>query len=426
MVRDRSSRAVLGAVFASVVLIGACAPAAPSPTAAPAKPAEAAKPAATAAPAAKPAEAKPAASPVAKPAEAKPAASPAAKPAEDKPAASPAAKPALSKAEGATFDEKAVADFYRGKTVKFIVGFDPGGAYDAYSRLLARHMLRLLPGNPTVIAENRPGAASRLAANTVYRTEPKDGTIIASINQNLVMQQVMDPTGIEFDAAKFHWLGSSVSSPGGCAARVDTGVTSIRDVIDSGKELVVAADAPGSNAYDIPAVLSATLGAKFKIVPGYTGIARMQLAVQNKEADAYCFTDPLSGVLATTLQSNPPIAKVIVVLGSQPFDDPILRGAPPAETLAKTDEARQLLRAVQAPLRMSFPFAVAPEVPADRVAALRKVLKDAFVDPQFVAEAKQANLTLSFSDGESVQRIVQEVLNTPKPVLDKLKELLKP
>jgi tripartite-type tricarboxylate transporter receptor subunit TctC len=286
-------------------------------------------------------------------------------------------------------------------------------------------MPRHLPGNPTMIVENRPGAGGRLAANTVYHVEPRDGTVIAVINQNLVLQQLLDPTGIEFDAARFQWLGSAHSSPGGCAARVDAGVTTIRDLIASGRELIVAANQPGSNSFDIPVVLNATLGTNFRIVPGYDGIAHMQLAVENREADAFCFADPLSGALAGTLQSNPPVARVIVLLGNQTFDHPILRGVPAAEPLATTDEARQLLRALQAPLRMAFPFNLAPEVPADRVAALRKAVKDAFADPQLVAEAQQARLSLSFNDGESVQRIVQEVLNTPRPVLEQLKALLR-
>jgi len=317
-----------------------------------------------------------------------------------------------------------VADFYRNKTVRIIVGFDPGGAFDGYSRLLARHMARHLPGNPTIIVENRPGAASRLAANAVYNTEPKDGTVIASINQNLVMEQVLDPTGIEFDSAKFNWLGSAASSPGGCAVRVDTGVSTIRDVMD-GREVVIAADQPGSNAFDIPAVLNATLGTRFKIVPGYTGIARMQLAVQNKEGDGFCFADPLSGVLAATLQSQPPVAKVIVLLGSPTSDHPILRGVPLAEPLAKTEEGRQLIRAVQAPLRMAFPWVVAPAVPAERVAARRKAVADTFTDPAFIAAAQQSNLTLAFYDGERVQGVVRDLMAMPKPVIEKLKELRK-
>ncbi len=237
---------LLPAILAlAVATIAACGPSgAPAPTTAPAKPAPAPSP--------PPATEQSAAKPASKPTEG----------AAPKPAESPSGRPA--------FDEKAVADFYRNKTVRIIVGFDPGGAFDGYSRLLARHMARHLPGNPTIIVENRPGAASRLAANAVYNTEPKDGTVIASINQNLVMEQVLDPTGIEFDSAKFNWLGSAASSPGGCAVRVDTGISTIRDVMD-GREVVIAADQPGSNAFDIPAVLNATLGTRSRSSPGTRG-----------------------------------------------------------------------------------------------------------------------------------------------------------
>jgi tripartite-type tricarboxylate transporter receptor subunit TctC len=444
----RSSWQLATGIAALGLLLAACAPAAPSPTAAPAKPAEAAKPAATAAPAkpteapaAKPAEAKPApstgsgqalskaegpaASPAAaaKPAEAKPAASPAAKPAEAKPAASPAAKPALSKAEGATFDEKAVADFYRGKNIRIIVGFTPGGNFDLYSRLLARFLPKYVPGSPNVIVENRPGAGSMVAANAVYKSEAKDGTVIASINQNLLNQQAMTLPGIEFDVTKYQWLGAAQGSIPGCAVRTDLGINSVQEVMTT-REVATAADAPGTGSHDVPSVLNLVLGTKFKIVPGYTGSSRQRLAIEGKEAEAYCQADSLAAVFQPLLEGPNPASKKIIILGSERSNHPLLKDAVPAETLAKTDDDRRLLRVVYAPNIIGYPWGVAPEVPRDRVLALRSGVEQVFKDPDFLAETKKSNVVPDFHTGDEIARIAQEVLSTPQPVLDRLKKIL--
>jgi tripartite-type tricarboxylate transporter receptor subunit TctC len=427
------SRTLMALAVAAMVG-GACAPAAPpSPTSAPAKPAATTAPAKpTEAPAAKPAEAKPAASPEAK-AEAKPAASPAAKPAEAKPAASPAAaakpaeaKPAASPAAKPTFDEKAVADFYRGKTVRIVLGLAAGAGADLTARLLARHIPKYIPGNPSVIVENRPGAGGLLAANTVYAAEPKDGTVIGAVLEGHPLQQALAAPGIEFDATKFQWIGSLIKTPGACMARTDTGINTIQDLITGGKELIVATSGPGSTPHDIPAVLMEATGAKFKLIPGYPGGAPSLQAVESKEVDGYCVS--LSAMLTTAtrlLEGSPPQAKIIVVTGARTPDHPLLRGVPAAEPLAKSEEGRQLLRAVGAPGEMTRPFAFAPGVPADRVAAMRHAFNQTMTDRDFRDEAQKAQVELSPSTGEEVERTVQAMLGLPQPTLDKLKTVLR-
>jgi tripartite-type tricarboxylate transporter receptor subunit TctC len=335
-----------------------------------------------------------------------------------------AASPAASTAQG-TFNEQAVADFYRGKTVRLVVGSGPGGTFDTYSRLVAAHMPRHLPGEPTIIVENRQGGGGLVAANTVYHGEPKDGTVMLSVTEDLAFQQLMGAEGLEFDASKYQWLGASVRGSYVCGARTDSGVASFQDLLD-GKPLVVGTSTPTSVVLTGPAaVLNGTMGTKMQIVPGYADFSRLKLGVEGKEVEAACGGwDGLVLVFGDLLDAG--TFKVLYSLGELPADalaNKHFQGLPTAESRAKTDEDRALIRAVNSPARIAKPFAVVPEVPADRLAALRKAMIATYADPQFLAQAQQSKLSVSFSDGETVQRIVEELLGSPTNVRDRLKGL---
>ncbi len=370
----------------------------------------------------------PSAAPTATPAPPKPASTapaqqagqtaPTAAPAKPAPTQAPAAKPAA-------FDEKAVADFYRGKTVRIVVGFPPGGGFDTYSRLLAKHLPKYLPGNPNIIVENKPGAGSMIAANEVFRVAEKDGTVIGSFNEQLVLLQGLGQDGIEYNARRFQWLGSLVNSPSACAVRTDAGIDSFEEVI-AGKQWIIGADAPGTTTHDVPAVLKGALGANIKIVPGYAGTARQRLAVESKEVDGACFTwESMRTTARAWFEQTPPAAKVLVVMGSKTPDHPWLKGVPAAETLAKTSEAKQLLAAVNLPSEMSKPYAVAPEVPKDRVEALRQAFSKVVADKEFLSEAERAQLEVTPLSAQEVEARVSQILDTPPTVMAKLKEILK-
>jgi tripartite-type tricarboxylate transporter receptor subunit TctC len=365
-------------------------------------------------PAAKPAEAKPAERPVA-------AASPVAKTeAKAAAAASPATKPA--------FDEKAIADFYRGKTIRVVVGTVPGGTYDLYPRMVAKYLPKYLPGSPTMVVENKPGAGSMLALNLVFNTEPKDGTVISGFNEYVILQQAIEADGVQFDTRKLHWLGSVLKNATACIARKDSGVSRVQDIIEGDKQLISASIAPGSNTHDVPNTMNAALGTRFKLVSGYDGGAKLALAVQSKETDGYCLTwaSMLSGGTFRELIDGPnALARVIVIMGSKTPDHPLLKDVPAAETLAKSEEARLLLRAVHAPSDVSNPLAVAPEVPAERVAALRDALEKTWKDPEFLAEAQKIQMDVAPTRGEEASRVAQEILGLPSATLARLKAILK-
>jgi len=323
-----------------------------------------------------------------------------------------------------------VEDFYRGRTIRIVVGFGPGGANDTNARLLQKVFSKYIPGNPTIVVENKPGGGSMLAANTVYNTELQDGTVIGAFTQDLVLQQAVGSPGVRFDAGKYQWIGSAVETAGMCAARTDSGVTRIEDVIgDRSKQLVVSSFGKGTPSHIPPSVFNVTLGTRFKIVTGYEGGAAQRLAVKNKEVQGFCTQVQLITSLAADMFEGPEACcKVLIVTGSEAEDHPFLKGVPAAEKLAeklgKSKDDLAILRAMNAPNRIARPLAVAPGVPEDRVQALRRAYDKAFSDPELRKAAEKMKMDLSPKTGEEVSRIVQELLSTPKPVLARLKEVI--
>jgi tripartite-type tricarboxylate transporter receptor subunit TctC len=340
-------------------------------------------------------------------------------------ASAPTGGSAAAPAAPAAADDQAVANFYRGKTIRIMVGFAPGGGFDTYSRLLAKYLPKYIPGRPTVIVENLPGAGSMVAANQVYKTLPKDGTVIGSFNENLVLLYTLGKEGIEYDPRRFQWLGSMVNSPSACAVRTDAGINSIEEVM-AGKQVILASESPGTTTSDGPVVLQTALGTNFKLVPGYDGTSRMRLAIESREAEGGCWTwDSMSVTARQWFEGTPPFAKVLVIMGDRTPNHPWLQGVPAAETLAPTQEGRQLLALVNGPSQMSKPYAVAPEVPRERVEALRQALAAASADQELLAEAEKAKLDVVPLTGPEVEEKVRGVLDSPPAVVAKLKELLK-
>jgi tripartite-type tricarboxylate transporter receptor subunit TctC len=405
-----SSLSVIAGILVSTALAGCAPSAAPTATSVAAKPpatAAASKPAASPAAAAPPA---PAGSPAT-------AASPAVV------AASPAAKPV------AAFDEVAVANFYRGKTGKVIVGFAPGGGYDIFARLVARHLGTHLPGNPSFIVENRPGAGSLVAANAVYNTEPKDGTILLVFAELVVLQQAIEAPGIQLDARKMLWLGANARTNNICMVRNDANVSNIRELM-GGRELTASTTGRGTSAYDFPAILNAVLGTRFKLVTGYSGGAEAIAAFEKGEADTLCGSgDAFLGRTRRMLEGPEAFAKVVVHSGAQSPEasDVLLQGVPSARDLATTEEGKQTVAALDAPSQMLRPLAAGPEIPQDRALALRQATATMFKDQRFLDDLKQSNINYSLdglSTGEEVDRVVDGLFRTPPAVIENLKKII--
>jgi tripartite-type tricarboxylate transporter receptor subunit TctC len=425
--RGRSSTGALGYLAVVTALLAvACAPAAPSPTAAPAKPApteapKAAQPAAkpTEVPAAKPAEAKPALSKAEGPA-----ASPAAK-AEAQPAGSPAtkmeAKPAASPAPRAAYDEKTVADFYRGKTMRIIVGASAGGGYDTYSRVIARHMGKYIPGNPTVIVENMPGASFALAANHVYGPAPKDGTVIGNISGWLVLDQLFGTKGIEFDLARFGYVGVPVSETYILIVTKKPGVTKFEEILGPNSKQIVL----GSSVDQAPIVVRDVLGANIKLVTGYGGTADVRRAMENGEVDG--FVNTWESTKITNRQDVDSGNWIILAQLPDKRVRDIPGNAPIIPDIARNEEHRLLLLyGTSYPNQFQKLYLVGPGVPPERTAALQDAFTKTLADKDFLADADKSRLDTAPMSAEAAQKLVLEMLNMSPDVKGKLQQIMKP
>jgi len=325
-----------------------------------------------------------------------------------------------------SFDERAVADFYQGKTVSIVVGYAPGGGFDITSRLIAKHMGKHVPGRPTMVVLNRPGAGSLVAANLVYGTLRKDGTFIVNFNSSMLLQELLGKAGVAFDAQDYNWLGSASISRGACGVSKSTGVTHIDQITGlEGRVVTMGAEAPGSAITDTAAVMRAALGLKFKLIYGYAGARPVANAVLNGEVDGMCisweaFTSFLSNFFVPVQKLN-----MLVISGSTVPDDPRLENAVAAQPNAKDETGRKLLDIVSAPGEIFFPYAVAPGVPSDRVAALRQAFDNTLSDPAFIADFKKTRRTLVPRSGEEVTEIARSLGEVKPEVLSALKEALK-
>jgi tripartite-type tricarboxylate transporter receptor subunit TctC len=387
------------------VLLAACSAPAPSPTAA--KPTEPAKPAGAAP------------SPAASPGAAKPAASPAASP-----VASPVASPAASASSGASatparqFNEAAVADFYRGKTLTVVVSSTAGGGYDLYGRALARHIGRFVPGNPTVIVQNVPGGGGIVAANNVF-SGSQDGTFIGGFSRGLPAEELFGMEGVRFKANEFKWLGSMNDEVSVCALRTDAPVKKFEDLYTT--EAIVGGS--GADTDYFPQVLNALLGTRFRLAQGYPGGNEINLGVERGEVQGRCGWS-YSSVVSTRADwfKEPAFMRLLVQMALKKHAD--IQDVPLVVDMAKTEEQRSLLRVVFSRQTMGRPFALPPQTPADRVAALRTAFDKMMRDPEFLAEAERTKLEVnSPASGEEVQEIVSEVMRTPADQAKKLADI---
>lgn len=399
--KTRTGRTLLALSTAALMAVAACAPtAAPSPTAAPAKPAP------TAAPAKEAPAAKPTAAPAAKPAE-KPAEKAAPKATEK-----PAAKPADT--------------FFAGKTVRIITGFTPGGLFDGWSRMLAKHMPKHLPGNPSMVVENMPGAGSMTAANHIYKAAPKDGTVIGNFIQSQVLNQIRGVQGVEFDARNYQWLGAVASASIGCIARDETGVRSLGDSLSPhSKQVIMGTSAIGSTGYDYPVLMKHVLGANFKMVPGYPGNAEVRLAIEKGEVQGYCVAwEVLKPTLEPWKQAGTPKVTILVQATPDKKAHPEMKDVPILWDFIKNQEDRQLFELLMAPEQFYWPFALPPGTPMERVQVLRKAMTDAFKDPELKADADKAQWTYQGVPAEKIEQVIKDVMNTPEPIKKRFKEVL--
>lgn len=313
-----------------------------------------------------------------------------------------------------------VADFYKGKQINIFIGSAPGGGFDAYGRLVARHIGNHIPGNPTVVPQNMPGAGQTRAAGHVYSVAPKDGTSIAAVSPGALLTPLLGGPKIQYDPAKFLYLGSANGDIYICVIRPDAPVKAFKDALAT--ELIVGVSS--GTTRDMPTVLKNVLGAKLKLVTGYPGTKEITLALQRNEVQGLCGFGYASLITQYPDWIANGVVKVLVQESTVGHPDLNKAGVPRAVEFAKTPEDRQVLELVYSQGLFGRPFIVAPEVPKDRVAALRKAFMAAMKDPNLIAEAQKMNLEIDPMPGDEVQALVAKVYASPAQVVERAKKAL--
>lgn len=313
--------------------------------------------------------------------------------------------------------------FFKGKTVRIVVGFAAGGGFDTYSRAMARYWGRHIPGNPSIIVENMAGAGSLIAANHVYNVARPDGLTIGNFGGGLFMQQLKGGAGIEFDARKFEFLGVPVQDNRSCAFTKASGITSMERWMSAKTPVKIGTTAPGDLVHDGPKILQAALGLPIHLVSGYKGTADIRLAAESGELAGGCWGwDSIKATWARALESGE--AVMVVQMVSKPHPD--LPKVPLAISYAKSDDARQLIEVgVTIPAITNRPYVVPPGTPKDRVEQLRRAFDATMKDPEFVADAKKSRIDLEPIGGEEVQKMVAGMFNLSPGLVAKLRDALK-
>jgi tripartite-type tricarboxylate transporter receptor subunit TctC len=310
-----------------------------------------------------------------------------------------------------------VADFYRGKTINVLIGVGVGGEYDIQARLVARHIGKHIPGNPSVVPQNMTGAGGLKMLNYLYTVAPRDGTVIGMIQNAFPALQAAGMPGVQFDAGKMQWLGTIAPVVETMAVWHTTGVKNIEDVRK--REVVAGASGRGAITYTYPAMLNELLGTKFKIVTGYTGGNQINLAMERGEVEARNNTwSSWKATKAAWLKDK--LITVIAQAGPRASD----LDAPSVEDMARNADDRKLIELIVSGTQLGRPLSTNAEVPAERVAALRAAFAATMKDPEFLAEAAKLGFEVNPVLGERMQQVVQQVLATPKPIAARAKALL--
>ncbi|MEX0806243.1 MAG: tripartite tricarboxylate transporter substrate-binding protein [Candidatus Binatia bacterium] len=314
-------------------------------------------------------------------------------------------------------------NFYKGKTVRIIVGFAAGGGFDAYARAIARNLGRHIPGNPAIIVDNMAGAGSRIAANYLYKSRP-DGLLIGNFIGSLILQQVMGDKGLEFDGRKFEWLGAPVQDETVCALTKASGIGSIDDWFAAKKPVKLGGEAPGANDSDVPRVLKAALGLPIQLIEGFKGTSNIRIAAEAGEIDGGCWTwASIRTTWSKGLESG--LVKAIVQVNPQKAAD--IPDVPNAIDYAKTSEARILIESgVHAPSAILRAYALPPGTPKERAGSLRNAFDATMKDPEFLMEMKKSKLEINALSGAEVDRVVSKLFQMDAANVSKIREILIP
>lgn len=309
------------------------------------------------------------------------------------------------------------ASYYEGKTIALVVGYKPGGGYDTYARLLAKHLPKYVPGNPTVIIQNMPGANSIIAANHLYGVAKPDGLTIATFNNGLVVAQLTKVEGVKFDLTKIAWIGSVASDAAILVVRSDLPYKTVDDLRKAKEAVIIGATGPGSSTYDFPTLLKEFAGLNLKLVPGYSSSSDVMLAIERKEVDGR------GGSYASIL---PFIDRGLVrPLIRTRVRVPEIEKLPVDEDLATSARGKTIMAIRSTPESIYRPYAAPPGTPGD----VMKILRDAFAkvsnDKELLADAKKSKLPIDYVPAEEALKVVREVLSQPPDIVQEITKYIK-
>jgi tripartite-type tricarboxylate transporter receptor subunit TctC len=310
-------------------------------------------------------------------------------------------------------------EFYKGKTVRFIVGFAAGGGYDTYTRLVARHMGRYIPGSPSTVVENMDGAGGLIAANHIYSKITPDGLTVGIWNSFNVFMNAMGDPGVKIDGRKIEWIGTPGKDSPACAIMGFTGLKTMDDILKSGKPFRMGAVREG-NTVHLPTMLNHWAGAKFDIIPGYTGTSKIRLAMRSKEVDGACWTwDSMRATARSMLEAKGDDQMIPFVISDR-WEDPEVKDVPLFSEVFKDKDKVHAFNVWNAANQFARPFTLSPRTPKDRVNILRKAFKATMEDKDFLADAKKSNLTVEYVSGEEAEKLVKQIYSMPPEVKEML------
>jgi tripartite-type tricarboxylate transporter receptor subunit TctC len=315
-----------------------------------------------------------------------------------------------------------VEDFYRGRNVTMVIGYSVAGGYDNYARVVARHLGNHIPGHPTVLPQNMPGAGSLRSANWLYNAAPKDGSVIGMFSRGMAMEPLIGTSQTSFDAQKFSWLGSGTNEVSTCVTWHESAVKTWADALKI--PFTVGGEGSGSDPDIFATVVRNVFGVKLRLVSGYPGSAEVALAIERREVDGRC------GWSYSSLRLQRPDwitnKQVNILVQLALAKTPELPDVPLITDFATTDRQRQILRLVFSRQAMARPFTAPPGIPADRKQALRKAFTDTMADPAFLDEAKQRGIEVNPVSGEEIDALIGDLYRSPADVVAEVRGSIAP
>lgn len=310
-------------------------------------------------------------------------------------------------------------EFFKGKQIRIVLGAAPGQDYDLWARFLGRYLPRHIPGSPTFVIQNMPGAGHMLAANWLYNLAPRDGTVWGSVSRNIPNAGLQQLSGVRFDPLKFNWLGSPELTNRGCFAMTNGPVKKAEDLF--AQELIVGGTGAGSTVTETPRLLRGLLNMKFKVVEGYVKPQDVQFAMETGELEGLCSTvQSFRNFRSDWLKSG--TARVLFTLEKEPVP---WVNAPTIYRFVKTTEQRQALDFFSSSIEYGRPLLLPPEVPVERVQMLRRAFDDTINDPQFREEAKKLGLDITLRTGSELEALMRAAKDTPPDIVERVAKILK-